>query len=160
MQTFTKKIPEIRHENYWQRLKLLKMNYQQRRYERYRIIYIWKMLEGRVPNCGVKINSNQEGRRGRLCEVPPVSRTATARVKSLREATLQVHGVRLFNCLPAELRNITQCSDIQFKEKLDKFLTNIPDQPMTGGLMPHVIDPVTGRHSNSLLDQVREHLRT
>ena len=75
----------------------------------------------------------------------------------LREATLQVNGARLFNCLPAEIRNITKCSEIKFKEELDKFLTNIPDQPMTGGLLPHVIDPVTGRHSNSLLHQVREH---
>ena len=136
------------------------MNSQQRRFERYRIIYIWKIIEGRVPNCGILTNSSQEGRRGRLCQIPPVSRTATTRIQSLREATLQVNGARLFNCLPAEIRNITKCSEIKFKEELDKFLTNIPDQPMTGGLLPHVIDPVTGRHSNSLLDQVREHLRT
>ena len=102
MQTFTKKIPTIKSESYWQRLKLLKMNSQQRRFERYRIIYIWKVIEGRVPNCGVMINPSQEGRRGRLCDVPPVSRTATARIQSLREATLQVHGARLFNCLPAK----------------------------------------------------------
>ena len=136
------------------------MNSQQRRFERYRIIYIWKVIEGRVPNCGVMINPSQEGRRGRLCDVPPVSRTATARIQSLREASLQVHGARLFNCLPAKLRNMTKCSEIEFKEHLDTFLTNIPDQPLTSGLLPPGISPVTGRHSNSLVDQVREHLRT
>ena len=38
-QSFTKKIPAIRHLNYWERLQILKMNSQQRRLERYRIIY-------------------------------------------------------------------------------------------------------------------------
>ena len=51
--SYTKRIPEVRQLNYWERLKKLKMNSQQRRFERYRIIYIWKILEGLVPNPGV-----------------------------------------------------------------------------------------------------------
>ena len=39
--------------NYWTRLKTLKINSQQRRFKRYRIIYIWKVLEGLAPNQGV-----------------------------------------------------------------------------------------------------------
>ena len=50
---FTSKIPELREESYWKRLQLLKMFSQERRLERYRIIYVWKILEGPVPNCGV-----------------------------------------------------------------------------------------------------------
>ena len=47
---FTKRIPQVRDIDYWERLKVLKMNSQQRRFERYRIIYTWKILEGLAPN--------------------------------------------------------------------------------------------------------------
>ena len=50
---YTKRIPQVRELNYWERLKELKMNSQQRRLERYRIIYTWKVLEDLVPNCGM-----------------------------------------------------------------------------------------------------------
>ena len=54
---------------------------------RYGIIYIWKIMELKVPNCWVLINSSQEGKRGRMCLFHPVSRTVPARIQSLREAT-------------------------------------------------------------------------
>ena len=68
MKTYTKKIPEVSHLDYWRRLKHLKMYSQQRRAERYKILYIWKILEGLVPNCGVE-ESNESERRGRMCKV-------------------------------------------------------------------------------------------
>ena len=52
--TFSKKIPEVSHLDYWNRLKQLKMLSQQRRSERYKIIYTWKVLEGLVPSCGIQ----------------------------------------------------------------------------------------------------------
>jgi hypothetical protein len=36
--------------DYWEHLKSLRMCSQERRRERYRIIYTWKILEGQVPN--------------------------------------------------------------------------------------------------------------
>ena len=39
------KIPEVRDKNYWERLKSLQMYSQERRMERYRILYVWKILE-------------------------------------------------------------------------------------------------------------------
>ena len=51
LRNFSKRFPEIRQENYWMRLSLLKMNSEQRRMERYRIIYTWKAVEGIVPEC-------------------------------------------------------------------------------------------------------------
>ena len=155
MKRYTKKIPQIASLNYWQRLKALKMNSQQRRFERYRIIYIWKILEGKVQNCGVLVNPNQDSRRGRFCDIPPISRSASARVKSLREGTLQVQGARLFNSLPAKIRNLNKCSEAEFKEALDDYLTRIPDEPMVGGLLPRALSLVTGNYSNSLVDQSR-----
>jgi hypothetical protein len=54
LRSFSKSIPDIRNENYWKRLEVLKMNSQQRRMECYRIIYTCKALENIVPDCGIK----------------------------------------------------------------------------------------------------------
>ena len=143
--------------NYWKRLKELRMNSQQRRYERYRIIYMWKVLEGLVPNPGVI--QCDSGRGGRQCKVPPLSKTAPKRIQSLRETSFQVHGARLFNCLPEKVRNKTKCSIEDFKETLDLFLTQITDEPKIGSLVPACCDQVTGAPSNSLVDQVRLYQR-
>ena len=155
-QTYTKKITKVRNENYWKRLQMLKLNSQQRRLERYRIIYVWKSIEGLVPDLGLKVKYCPETRRGRLCEIPTISKGASERIKTLRDQSINVHGARLFNAMPESIRNLTGCSDDDFKEKLDQYLTHIPDQPMVGDLLPL---PLTaeGKHSNSLIDQVRDY---
>ena len=63
------------------------------------------------------------------------------------EKSLSVHGAHLFNLLPKSLRNENSADFPLFKNHLDIFLKNIPDQPTTPGL---------GRAAatNSLLDQV------
>ena len=157
IETFTKRIPQVKEENYWMRLCSLKMNSQQRRLERYRIIYTWKALEGIVPECGVKEKNQSESRTGRTCMIPKISNLATQRTKTLREQSFQVHGPGLFNSLPKSIRNITKCSINKFKEPLDLFLKNIPDQPLIGDLIPTPMNQSTGRHSNSLIDQIREY---
>ena len=43
--TFTYKITEVQHLNYWERLQELKLYSLQRRRERYIIIYIWKITQ-------------------------------------------------------------------------------------------------------------------
>ena len=50
---FIRKIPALRELDYWQQLDSLNMISLQRRLKRYRIIYIWKILEHQVPNCGI-----------------------------------------------------------------------------------------------------------
>ena len=50
----TKKIPEVKNMSPWQRLKFFKLNSQQRRFEHYRIIYVWKIIQGLVPNPGLE----------------------------------------------------------------------------------------------------------
>ena len=149
---YTKKSPEMSNLSYWERLKILKLNSQQRRLERYRMIYVWKILEGLSPNCGIKHDTNDI--RGRMCQVPPLVKNARQSIKTQREQTLQVHGVKLFNKLPWELRNMTSCSVVQFKGKLDKFLTGIPDQPLVGDMVPSTCNMITGRPSNSILDWI------
>ena len=76
---FTKKMPKIMHLSYWERLDYLKLNSQQRRLERYRVIYIWKILEKLSPNCG--INSDENELRGRMCQVPPIAKKAIPLIK-------------------------------------------------------------------------------
>ena len=149
---FLNRIPALRGENYWEKLKILKMISLQRRQERYRIIYIWKILEGLAPNCGIQTTSSEDRRQGRKCKVQNIKTGAKASAKALREQTFQVHGPQLFNSLPPFLRNMTKCSIEIFKEQLDKYLMTIPDEPSVPGLTPSASTP-DARPSNSLLHQ-------
>ncbi|XP_076058676.1 uncharacterized protein LOC143035696 [Oratosquilla oratoria] len=53
--TFTSKIHGLQELNYWERLKELQLFSLQWHRERYIIIYIWKVLEKRVPNTGIQV---------------------------------------------------------------------------------------------------------
>ena len=99
---------------------------QERRMERYKIIYIWKVLEGRVPSCGITFVNNE--RKGRLCIIPALKKCNQS-IQTLRENSFQIAGPKLFNCLPAQIRNITKCTIDEFKMKLDQYLAGIPDEP-------------------------------
>ena len=68
-----------------------------------------------------------------------------------RQDSLQVHGPRLWNSLPASIRNISQISKETFKKYLDVFLQYVPDTPTLNGLTPRPIDPLTAQSSNSIL---------
>ena len=153
---FTSRIPEVRDLSYWQRLNKLKMNSQQRRLERYRMIYVWKILEGLAPDPGLA-GCITGDRRGRECLIPRIKSTASEKIKTLREASFQVHGPKLFNMLPKNIRGMTKCGIADFKEQLDSFLSTIPDQPKIGHLVPATCSLTTNQPSNSLVDQIREH---
>ena len=154
---YTKRIPEVSDKNYWERLKVLKLNSQQRRLERYRIIYTWKILEGLAPNCDITLHEPVSERAGRKCNIPKIKTKTRQSVKTLREQSFQVHGPQLFNCLPLSIRNKTKCSVLEFKEVLDNYLTLIPDQPKVGMLIPSTCDMFNLSPSNSLIDQIREY---
>ena len=72
----------------------------------------------------------------------------------MRDQSLIVHGGRIYNLLPSDLRNCTDKLD-SFKEKLDIFLGQIPDHSSSPGLPPVLINPVSNRHSNSLYDWIK-----
>ena len=151
---FTQKIPEVRKDNYWSRLKLLQMYSQERRMERYRVIYVWKILEGYVPNCGVELATDNE-RLGRRVKIPGLKRKGRQAVQTLREQSFQINGARLFNSIPKKIRNTMKDQD-HFKASLDEFLSSVPDQPRIGSLVPSATDQLTGRQSNSLLAWTRD----
>ena len=142
---YTARIPEVSAMNYWERLKHLKMNSQQRRIERYKIIYVWKVLEKMVPDANLTVANTESDRVGKKCKVPPLK----LKERKKREDSFQVTGPMLFNCLPKEIRNLTKIGVVEFKECLDRFLTSLPDEPKIGGAMP-----LNAEKSNSIIHQV------
>ena len=130
---FTMQIDGLQHLIYWERLKEMNLLSVQRRLERYRVIYLWKIIQGLVPNFGIKWNNSE--RRGIYIDIPKSNYKHTAMGKKMRDQSLVVHGGKIFNLLPSELRNCTYNMDT-FKQKLDLFLTRIPDHPPCPGLAP------------------------
>ena len=104
---FFKKILELRAMNYWECLKHMNMISMQRRLERYRVIYAWKIPEKLAPNCGIKlVQGSEESRTGRRLDIAlPKGSGQTNRMK---EQAFQVNGPKLFNSLPASIRNISR----------------------------------------------------
>ena len=113
--------------------------------------YTWKILEELVPNCGLEVSHSE--RRGRQVAIPPLKGSPS--IRKLREQSFQVNGPKLFNCLPPSIRDITKVTVDTFKEKLDKFLSNIPDEPNVEGLTPVTCDLYSAAPSNSIFDQAR-----
>ena len=74
-------------------------------------------------------------------------------MQNLRRQIFQVAGPRLWNCLPKIVRNF-QGNQYEFKEKLDQFLTKVPDEPKSEGLIPGAIDVLNGKQTNILIYQV------
>ena len=130
--------------NYWGRLQLLRLYSQERRRERYMVCFLWKLSCGLVS--GYDLQWQWSDRRGRYAVPAPLARGAPAAVRRARECSLGVRGARLFNLLPASLRNETG-NFIKFKKHLDIFLSGVPDQPTVPGL-------ARAAASNSLLDQL------
>ena len=122
----------------------------QRRRERYRIIYTWKILEGLVPNINNKITSKNHARLGRKCDIPSVK---NGRLSKIREASLPFNGPQLFNLLPKHIRDLSGVKLTAFKAALDNYLRKVPDEPQLPGYTAY-------RHasSNSLIHMV--HLKT
>ena len=132
---------------YWERLARGGFLSNERRMDRYRILYCWKVVSGLVPN--FTVDSSRESRRGLTMAVPPITGTREA-IKTLKERSLLVEGPRLFNSLPKDLRNL-DCELDTFKAHLDAYLETLPDQPASANCQPRATDS-GGRPSNSVRD--------
>ena len=152
--SFLRKIKGIRHLNYWEQLKIMRLYSQQRRRERYLIVYLWKILENQAPNPAPHlIKSHPNPRLGRRCDIPPMA-TRQGHFHRIREASIFVHGQRLFNVIPMHIRNISECRVDTFKASLDKWLAGVPDEPQIQGYTQCRRAP-----SNSLVDMHQLHSR-
>ena len=149
--SFLRKISGMNLLSYWEQLQKLKMYSLERRRERYRIIYVWRVLEGQVPNVGNdRIISQENERRGRECIPPHIRPSANKHIQNLMYSSLPVHGQNLFNSLPRSLRNLRGCKVEKFKSELDRFLLTIPDEPRIRGY-----EKYCRAESNSLLHMIK-----
>ena len=151
--SFTARIYGVSSLDYWSRLKSLKLYSLERRRERYLIIYVFKIIHKLVPNYKMQrysIKTCITNRRGRLCIIPPLNMQTSAKIRTMIETSFAVRGPKLFNSITDDLRNYNG-TVLSFKNKLDKFLARIPDQPC----LPDYPQPVT---SNSIPDQLA-HMR-
>ena len=115
---------------------------------------VWRIMEGQVPNISTAdnggIRTKWHIRRGRCCLIPTVSNHSSQAIKSLRYASFAIHAPRLFNALPAHVRNITGCSVDSFKRQLDKYLRTVPDEPQITGYTA-----IRRADSNSILHMIQ-----
>ena len=72
--------------DYWDRLASLRMYSQERRRERYSIIFIWKIAQQLVQ--GYSISFSASPRRGRLADVHALPLHAVPAVRKAREGSL------------------------------------------------------------------------
>ena len=142
---FTSKVKGLEEMEYWERLSDLKLYSQERRRERYMIIFLWKLSQGMVN--GYHVTFTHSERRGRLILPNNVVARAPAMVRRARESSLGVKGANIFNILPGHIRSLNSEHVDTFKTKLDTFLSLVPDQPTIGG-HPRAAE------TNSLLHQI------
>ena len=153
---YFRKIPELKHMNYWENLKKMKMLSLQRRMERYRVIYCWKVLAGLAPNCGLsEIEGSAETRLGRRLKVP--KNDSNPKCEKMRDQSFQQNGPLLFNSIPAKVRNMKNCTVDEFKAELDTYLATVPDEPKMDGQNPNCSDNKgkLGKFTNSMIFQCR-----
>ena len=120
---FTRLVPSIRNLTYTERLREMNISSIQRRFDRYRIIYVRKILLNLVPNPGISIRRESHERQGIQFEVNTM-RTDP----KLKSDSFLIRGPLTYNSLPEDLRSLNESID-SFKKNLDEFLRIIPDCP-------------------------------
>ena len=79
---YTKLCPGIRDLKYTERLKAMKLTSIQRRFDRYRCLYVRKCLIGLVPNCGITVAREACKRNGLKVRIPNKKLISNLRNKS------------------------------------------------------------------------------
>ena len=118
---FTKHIKGMHTYSYADRLSIFKLYSLHRRRDRYTIIYIWKILESIVPNLNNRITCYNSIRRGRLCVT---SHVGIGHLGTLVYHSFRFRGIRLFNAMPKQIRDLS-CSVSSFKGQLDDLILTL-----------------------------------
>ena len=116
--SFSRKIKIECNASYWERLISLRLYSQERRRERYRILYLWKVAENLVPPIGADSSGlmKMHPRNGGTMNIPLVKKS-TRQIEKARDSSIPVHGAKLYNSLPMNLRNLSNCSLLRVQEK-------------------------------------------
>merc|ERR1712082_366338 len=127
--SFTRQIDGMEGLDYAQHLERLHMYSIQRRYERFKLIYIYKIKENLVPNVSSKygLYFKKDGRYGCLCKIP--SFLPRGRARKARDSSFAWTACNLWNSLPRCVRDIAGEDLMSFKKKLDGVLSYYPDVP-------------------------------
>ena len=150
LRSYTKSFAGFGGLNYWSRLKKAGIQSVQRRNERFKILYLYKSLIGLVPLIQMEIKYDE--RKGRLFKLP--KRTGNVvRIKTLKDKSLPYVGAKLFNALPASIRNLN-LDFLNFKFIFDCFLGCILDEPVITGYNCTNLD-ASSHPSNSIIDWIR-----
>ena len=149
--SFTRKIASMKGLNYWERLVSLRLYSVQRRRERYIIMYVFKILHGIVPNCGISFHENP--RTGIRAIVPKLKPGLSSHLKNLKCNSFNHVAPMLYNILPVDMRRMYTTNDplVTFKFDLDTMLSTIPDEPTVSGLTRNA-------KTNSLLHQMPSYI--
>ena len=140
--SFTSKIDNMEHLNYWERLEKLNLFSLQRRRERFLIIHTWKIYKQLAPN-DLNLKFHMHTRLGIQADRLPL-KAKSVKVKTMRHNFFSHSGPRLFNLIPGQIKSADSIQS--FKKRLDNLLLKIPDYP-----------PIPGYkrvNSNSLVDWV------
>ena len=149
--SFTARIEGMENKNYHQRLKELKLYSLERRRERYLIIYAWEQIEGKRENI-LNIRSRKIGRRRKTLQdhipwaINGLKLKKSDRTKIFNSTKNKM--CRLFNCLPADISNISGVTTETFKNHLDRWLQRVPDTPKIDDYYKLV-----AKESNSIIHQ-------
>ena len=156
LHNFTKKVDHLHDLPYCIRLKEMKLSSIQRRHEHYKILYIYKIKEGLVPNLpshplkqeNFALQFHQNSRTGIRCSLPHPKLYHNPAVIQ-RSSSFALTASDLWNCLPSCISTITKEPVHIFKRRLDNFLDILPDEPRCNA-SGQFNDPNIGRNSNSI----------
>ena len=110
---YTGLIPELRKLSYEDRLIKMNISLLQRRYDRYRLFYIWKIMHNMVPNCGISVATESNTRQGLKLQVPKTPENSWG---TLKDKSFQAIGPRCWNLLLLYLRNSTETEFLKLKK--------------------------------------------
>ena len=126
--TITSKVDGMTNLNYHQRLHSLKLYSLMRRRERFIAIHMYKIANGLVPN-NLSLEFYNTSRYGIKCRKPKLR--GSSHLSTVRRHYFTFTGPAIFNILPNEVKQSENLQ--QFKRRLDRFLSYIPDLPPTPG---------------------------
>ena len=128
---FTANIAGCEAMNYWERLAHLDLYSLQRRRERFKIITMWKIHKGLVPDhYGIKFRNSV--RHGPNAE-RPVGKSSRKGINTTIHNGFTSTAIGLFEKVPAKVKCKKTLEEM--KPALDTFLSTIPDEPPTRGYM-------------------------
>ena len=119
--TITSRIAGMEKLNYHQRLHRLGLFSLQRRRERFAAIYMYKIVNGLVPN-NLQMEFYTTSRHGVKCRLPK-TQTAQTHLSTVRRNFFTYTGPAIFNSLPTYVKEATTLD--RFKVHLDAYLLTV-----------------------------------